>query len=239
MQISKVIYEVPALDKQISLFKYFIDIDEKFKNSLYIEYPELASKELEEVVTSLYESKANQLEDVRNQSQERWNGIEEDILNEFTNILQKDWDSGEIPGGISLLPFSTRDLKAKRFDVYYKKDIHDILKTTTHEIFHFAYFNKWSDIFPETTLEEMDYPNPIWALSEIALPILLNNSKVIDILGTNFKTYGMFENEIFNDEKITEHIERIFEGKSLEVALIESKEYIEHYYRWKNANKNV
>ena len=231
---SKVVYEVPSLEKQIALFKYFIDIDEKFKNSLYLEYPDLKDNDFREYVSSLYKSKIEELEGIKREAQANWSGVEESVLKEFSNILQKEWLFETIQGGISLLPFSTRDLKEKRFDVYYKKDLQGILKTTTHELFHFIYFEKWKDIFPETTLEEMDYPNPIWTLSEIALPMMLNDSKVIEILGVSFKNYGMFENEMFNGESITGHIENIFENGTLEDSLKESHEYIEKYYQFRN-----
>ncbi len=230
-------YEVPRVEKQISLFKYFLEVDEKFRNALYLEYPGLKEQKLEIYVTTLYQSKGRKLKGIRDEAQESWNKIEGNILTEFTNILHKDWDIKTIPGGISLLPFSTRDLKEKRFDVYYKKDIQGILKTTTHELFHFIFFDKWKDIFPNTTIEEMDYPNPIWALSEIALPIMLNNSNVVNILDNTFKNYGMFENEVFNGGKIICHIEDLYKSNGVEDFLQQSSEYITTYYEWKNNNK--
>lgn len=233
----KVIYEVPIIEKQISLFKYFLNIDEKFRNNLYLEYPELKSQELNKGVISLYEKENNQLESQRETAQQNWNKIENDILKEFTNILQKDWNLNTVPGGISLLPFSTRDLREKRFDVYYKKDIKSILKTTSHELFHFIYFDKWKDIFPKTTIEDMDYPNPIWTLSEIVLPIMLNNSKVVDILNTKFNNYSMFEKEMFDGESVVEHIENIFRKNNLEESLKKGNEYINLYYRWRDRKK--
>jgi len=238
MNTPKVIYEVPSLGQQISLFKYFVNINEKFRNNLYLEYPKLKDQDLEKHVRILYQTKKEELEDVKGNAQISWNIniIEEKILKEFSNILQREWELETIPGGISLIPFSIRDLEKKRFDVYYKKDILNILKTTTHELFHFIYFDKWQDIFPNTTIEEMDYPNPVWALSEIVLPIMLNNSKIKDILGIGFKNYSMFENEILEGEKVVLHIERIYKENELEVFLRKSHEYILRYYELRNRN---
>lgn len=223
---SRVVYEVPDLEKQISLFKYFIDLNEKFRNSLYLEYPNLKEDELNDAVSSIYQSRENELRKVREEAQRKWDEVEEKVLKEFSNILQKEWKLETIPGGISLLPFSTRDLKEKRFDVYFKKDIQSILKTTTHELFHFIYFDKWKEIFPNTSIEEMDYPNPTWALSEIALPIMLNNSKVKNILGIEFKSYPMFENEEYEGESIVLHIKKIYQENGIEDFLKKSYEYI-------------
>ena len=237
MFTSKVIYEVPEIEKQISLFKYFLELDEKFKNTLYLEYPQLKSQELSIVVNSIYDSRRKELEYQVEASQHGWNKIEEEIIKEFTKILHKDWSLETIPAGISLLSFSTRDLKEKRFNVYYKKDIKGILKTTTHELFHFIYFDKWLDIFPNTTIEEMDYPNPVWALSEIVLPIMLNNSEVKNILGTEFNNYPMFENEEFEGEKLVLHIENLYKGNELENFLKKSSDYFLRYYELRNRSK--
>ena len=231
---SRVVYEVPDLEKQISLFKYFIDLNEKFRNSLYLEYPNLKEDELNDAVSSIYQSRENELRKVREEAQRKWDEVEEKVLKEFSNILQKEWKLETIPGGISLLPFSTRDLKEKRFDVYFKKDIQSILKTTTHELFHFIYFDKWKEIFPNTSIEEMDYPNPTWALSEIALPIMLNNSKVKNILGIEFKSYPMFENEEYEGESIVLHIKKIYQENGIEDFLKKSYEYILKYYKEKD-----
>lgn len=228
---SRVVYEVPDVEKQISLFKYFLNINKKFQNSLYIEYPDLKRNDLNEFVKLLYHSKKNELESIKEEVQEGWNDVEEKVLEEFSNILHKEWTLEKIPGGISLLPFSTRDLKEKRFDVFYRKNIQSILKTTTHELFHFIYFDKWKEIFPNTSIEEMDYPNPIWALSEVALPIMLNNSKVKDILGIEFKDYPMFENEMYEGESIVLHIKKIYEENLVEDFLKKSYEYILRYYK--------
>ena len=129
------------------------------------------------------------------------------------------------------------DLKEKRFDVYYKKNIKGILKSTTHELFHFIYFDKWLDIFPNTTIEEMDYPNPVWALSEIVLPMMLNNSEVKNILGTEFNNYPMFENEIFEGEKLVLHIENLYKENELENFVKKSSDYVLRYYELRNRSK--
>lgn len=231
---SKVIYEVSNLEKQISLFTYFINLDEKFKNSLYFEFPDLKNNDLNEFVKSIYQAKRDELENVKQEAQENWDKIEGEILKEFSNILQRKWELETINIGISLLPFSTRDLEEKRIDIYYKKDIQGILKTTTHELFHFIYFEKWRELFPDTTIKEMDYPNPVWALSEVVLPIMLNNSKVKDILGMEFKNYSMFENEMYEDENILFHIRKMYEDNGIGDFLRKAYEYILKYYEWKN-----
>jgi len=232
---SRVIYEIPDLEKQISLFEYFLGLNEKFRNSLYIEYPDLKDNDLNEFVRSLYQTKKNEVVSIKEDAQENWVDVEEKVLGEFSKILQKEWKLESIPGGISFLPLSTRDLKEKRFDVYFKKDIPSILKTTTHELFHFIYFDKWKDIFSDTSTEKMDYPNPTWALSEIALPIILNNSKVKDILGMEFKDYPMFENEKYDGESIVLHIQKIYGENGVEDFLKESYEYILKYYESRNS----
>lgn len=237
MTNSRIIYEVPKLEKQIYLFKYFLNIDEKFKNSLYLEYPELKQQKLEDYVTTLYQSKKGELESIKNITQQSWDRVEKNILHEFSNILQKEWNIEIVPGGLSLLPFSTRDLREIRFDVYYKKDTGRILKTTTHEIFHFLYFDKWLELYPNTTLKNMDYPSSTWALSEIVLPIMLNSTKVVDILGIEFKNYSMFENDMFNGENIVDHLTKIYENNSLEDFFLEATQYIEDYYHSKNKIK--
>ena len=76
----------------------------------------------------------------------------------------------------------------------------------------------------------MDYPNPVWALSEIALPIMLNSSNVKDILGIEFKDYPMFESEKYEGESIVLHIKKMYEEYVLEDFFKKSYEYILKYY---------
>lgn len=213
---------------------YFLDLDNKFRNSLYLRYPELKDHKLEEFIKTLQKS---ELENIKEEAQISWNGIEENILKEFSNILEKEWKLETVPGGISLIPFSTRDLKKRRFDVYYKKDIQSILKTTTHDLFHFIFFDKWIDIFPNTTRDEMDYHNPVWALSEIVLPTMLDNTKIKNILGIEFNNYPMFVKEMFEGENVVLHIQNSYRHNTLDDFLKASYEYISKYYDFRNSKK--
>lgn len=228
--MNKIIYEAPTLENQISLFKYFLNLPNGFQQKIYSEYPNLSTQSLEDFVSKLYLEKHPELEDIKNTAQVKWDDIEDEILKTFSEILDKDWNNILVHGDISLVPISTRDLKEREFTVFFKKDIPHILKTTTHEIFHFIYFDKCNDIFPNTKLEECDYPNPVWALSEISLPIMLNNTKIVDILGISFDNYSMFENKVFNGELIIEHIQKLYTENNLEDFFKKGKEYIEAYF---------
>lgn len=230
--MNKIVYEVPSLENQVSLFNYFLNLPNGFQQKIYSEYPNLATENLEDFTSKLYSEKQNELNTIKNTAQAQWNNIEDEILKIFSEILDKNWNNIPVHGDISLVPISTRDLEKREFTVFFKKNIHHILKTTTHEIFHFIYFDKWNDIFPNAKLEECDYPSPIWALSEIALPIMLNNTKIPEILGIPFDNYSMFENKIFNGENITEHIQNLYIENSLEDFFKDGKEYIEEYFKF-------
>jgi hypothetical protein len=53
---------------------------------LYLEYPELKEQQVEEYVTTLYTDKRDELKNIKNITQQSWNRIEDEILNEFSNI---------------------------------------------------------------------------------------------------------------------------------------------------------
>ena len=226
MKLPKIIYEVPSLENQLSLFTYFLNLPEEFHQKIFTAYPRLKTDDSNDVIPEIYLQKLKSLEQIKQNIQKDWDNVSDSILTEFSTILEKEWNMENVTGGISLVPFSTRDLQKKRFDIFYKKDSRDILKTSIHEIFHFLYFEKWKEIFPNTTIEECDYPNPTWILSEIALPIMLNSSKVINDLGMNFKNYTLFEKEIFQGENVMEHITRIYPKNSISDFLMESNTYI-------------
>lgn len=67
MDITKVIYEVPSLEQQSALFKNFVNIDEKFKNDLYLEYPKLKDQNLKECVRTIYQTKKYELRNRNNE----------------------------------------------------------------------------------------------------------------------------------------------------------------------------
>lgn len=229
--MNRIIYEVPTLENQISLFKYFLNLPNGFQQKIYSEYPNLNTQNLDEIISKQYSEKHTELENIKNTAQVKWNNIEDEVLKTFSEILDKDWANIPVHGDISLVPISTRDLEKREFAIFFKKDINHILKTTTHEIFHFIYFDKWNDIFPNTKLEDCDYPNPTWALSEIALPLMLNKTKIVEILGIPFDNYSMFENKIFNGENIVEHIQKLYTKNNIEDFFKKGKEYIEEYFK--------
>lgn len=111
---------------------------------------------------------------------------------------------GKITILISLCPINPYDLRKKEFSVYWGYPVKYMPATAIHEISHFLFFEKWLEIFPETKPKDLKPPRPIWYLSELVAPIILNDKRMRKIFYFPLKQpYKEFENLLIDGKPIT------------------------------------
>ena len=110
-----------------------------------------------------------------------WQRMEKDCLERLSEIIQTDWPEKEITAYISINPICPRFLDTWSFFVSQDNKNSNII--IAHEISHFLYFKKFKDVFPKIEKDKYEFPNKEWLLSEITTPIILNDSRMQEILG--------------------------------------------------------
>ncbi len=73
--------------------------------------------------------------------------------------------------------------------------------TAIHEMIHFFYFKKWSEIFPGYDKRKYDGPHSEWKLSEIVVVPILNRNNIFQEIVNGQKQMGYRE---FQNIKIGE-----------------------------------
>jgi len=68
-----------------------------------------------------------------------------------------------------------------------------MLAIMIHEISHFYFFQKFSEIYPEIGKDKYDSPHIEWLMSEIMVENILNDERMQKVFKYDFKTYDEFQ----------------------------------------------
>lgn len=137
-----------------------------------------------------------------------WEKVEKKVLEILSDIIQTDWLEKEITGFVSINPVCPRFLDTWGFSVTYNRKDSDII--IAHEISHFLYFKKFKKIFPEIGKDKYEFPNKEWVLSEIITPIILNDSRMIKIIGPGAGFYEKHKELKIGEKPLTESIQELY-----------------------------
>ena len=120
-----------------------------------------------------------------------WDPVNDAYMGAVADVLETDWapPSGVVRGFVSMVPVNPRYLKVGAFSVYWKSDQDELRHIAGHETLHFHYFNKWKDVFPGSDELTFEHPHPIWVLSELLAPVLMNDERVASIIGQSWPSY--------------------------------------------------
>ncbi|MFW6233035.1 MAG: hypothetical protein ACOC3Z_00050 [Nanoarchaeota archaeon] len=169
--------------------------------------------------------------------QKNWNKINDEMMQIFEKVLETTWYIKKIKARLTYNPICPRNIHKHTFDIYYKYDTREIIKTTIHESLHYIWFKKWSEVFPNHNKEEFDSPHKIWKLSEFVVVIILNKPEFANLIKkhfdipTKFDTYITYKNgEIKTQEAenlLKQELEEIYKNReSMEDFMKKSYEFI-------------
>jgi len=171
-------------------------------------------KQIRFFLTKFKKDKELELKKKKEAYKKEFEKIYEKIILKFKEILElKDIKIGKINILISLCPINPYDLKKKEFSVYWGFQIRDIIAISIHEILHFIYYEKWKEIFPNTTIKDFEPPSLIWHLSELVVPAILNDKKIQNIFKYNHKTYDEYNKLRINGKNINKILLNLYENR--------------------------
>jgi len=200
---------------------HFLNPDEEdWDWSKYIKncYPKLnkgdSKQKIHEFVIGFGEKHKKDLQNKLKNYKKEFEKIAYKIVSEFKKILELDAIKlNKTNILISLSPINPYDLEKKEFSVYWNFLIKDMIAISIHELFHLLYFEKWKEIFPKTEIKDFKPPSLIWHLSELIVPIILNDKKIQEIFEYNHRSYEEYNKLKINNESINEIILNLYKNR--------------------------
>jgi hypothetical protein len=181
-------------------------------------YPELkkgnTKEKIRSFLTKFKKNKDKELKNKKENYKKEFTKIFETIILKFKKILElKHIKIEKIDILISLSPINPYNLEKKRFSVYWNFPIKDMIAISIHEIFHFIYYEKWKEIFPKTKIKDFEPPSLIWHLSELVVPIVLNDKEIQKVFKYSHRTYEEYNKLKINGKNINEIILELYEKR--------------------------
>lgn len=198
--LPKVEFELLSLEAEAQEFYRFIFSSNKFSHfdeRIYRQYPELKARlanvndknESFAVIKDFLAEYRQAHHDMIQESVARltaiWNPVNDRAFKALADIMEKSWPAEHpvIKGHISLNPICPRNIDRFDFGIYFRSRPESVKGITIHESFHFLYFQKLRELYPHLDRHTFEMPNLEWHLSEIIVPIAMNNSVLQDIAG--------------------------------------------------------
>ncbi|MDD5165125.1 MAG: hypothetical protein PHG25_01125 [Candidatus Pacebacteria bacterium] len=245
--IPRIEFQDFPLEKESELFVYFlsekrwISLFEKVYPTLCESLRNVNDKEratliCKDFIRTFRESNKDTIQTSTAQLQTKWSVLSVDFLKNIAEHFQTDWprDKEAIAGYISILPVYPRFLDTYSFCVGYK-DTSAAIETVAHEILHFLWFKKWSEVFPEASSKEFESPHLVWRLSEIMDPIILQCHPMIrELIKPKKWGYSSFASIKIGGVSMTDHFKKLYldsvgAGDSFEGFLVKALKEAEKY----------
>lgn len=104
-------------------------------------------------------------------------------------LFSIDFSGQNYQGYLSIFNCNPRYLKTKTFQIYYKRELIDMLEVALHESMHFAFFEYLDKNFSKQIKDMNKNNGTLWELSEILNVIFLNLPSFQEILGKEEKLF--------------------------------------------------
>ena len=236
ISIPEVRFEVLGIQDEIDMIFNFCmhknpSLD--FSEVVYNRHPELKRmvdgitdekqfhKQCEKYVIDYIDKNKENLE----KSKEHFQKIWEQTCGKLLESLSKDFETDlpneikEIKANVSINPMCPRWVDKWMFNLYYRFNDISMLKVAIHEIIHFVYFKKWSEVFPDSDNKNFNGMNSEWILSEILVHTIMNNNKTIQdiVKGEGSDVYKKWQSIRVDGKKLDEYFDGFYkeheEGK--------------------------
>jgi hypothetical protein len=236
MNYPKVKFELPTLKKEEDIifdFCHEMGSGMNFSATVYDQHPDLKRvvlgitdekefrKKCNIYVDDYIEKNKKELEEWRENFQKSWEQVEDNFLINLSKDFETDFpeDIKEIKANVSINPICPRWLDKWTFNLYYKFSNIQMKQTTIHEIVHFFYFKKWTEVFTDSDKKDFDSPHSEWKLSEILVHPIMNNNRMIQAIIKYQKSdvYQAWQHIKIDGKKLVDYFEPFYkeheEGK--------------------------
>lgn len=231
-------FKVMTLEENIDLVKYaYNEKDKTIDTYKYVTglFPELKeikkdldiNKQIEDIVNKRYYDNFDLLNQKITEYTNIWNKYNDIYLKSLSEYFDiSNLKVSKIIENVGIIPIFPRYLDTYSFSIGIV-DEEKLIETTSHEILHFFWFEKWKEMFPNYKKEEFETPNLIWKYSEMVVDPILNSKIFKDIFKINYKAYDSFYSLYDQEVKVMDKLKEIYnENTSISNKILLGYEYI-------------
>ena len=231
-------FKVMTLEENIDLVKYaYNEKDKTIDTYKYVTglFPELKeikkdldiNKQIEDIVNKRYYDNFDLLNQKITEYSNIWNKYNDIYLKSLSEYFDiSNLKVSKIIANVGIIPIFPRYLDTYSFSIGIV-DEEKLIETTSHEILHFFWFEKWKEMFPNYKKEEFETPNLIWKYSEMVVDPILNSKIFKDIFKINYKAYDSFYGLYDQEVKVMDKLKEIYnENTSISNKILLGYEYI-------------
>ena len=231
-------FKVMTLEENIDLVKYaYNEKDKTIDTYKYVTglFPELKeikkdldiNKQIEDIVNKRYYDNFDLLNQKITEYTNIWNKYNDIYLKSLSEYFDiSNLKVSKIIANVGIIPIFPRYLDSYSFSIGIV-DEEKLIETTSHEILHFFWFEKWKEMFPNYKKEEFETPNLIWKYSEMVVDPILNSKIFKDIFKINYKAYDSFYSLYDQEVKVMDKLKEIYnENTSISNKILLGYEYI-------------
>ena len=231
-------FKVMTLEENIDLVKYaYNEKDKTIDTYKYVTglFPELKeikkdldiNKQIEDIVNKRYYDNFDLLNQKITEYTNIWNKYNDIYLKSLSEYFDiSNLKVSKIIANVGIIPIFPRYLDTYSFSIGIV-DEEKLIETTSHEILHFFWFEKWKEMFPNYKKEEFETPNLIWKYSEMVVDPILNSKIFKDIFKINYKAYDSFYSLYDQEVKVMDKLKEIYnENTSISNKILLGYEYI-------------
>ena len=202
-------FEVIDLENQLDILKAFLKRGGKTADYIAKHTGLDFSGDIDAEIERIYHQNFDIMQKKCVEFQKAWDEKRDFINQEFTKIFGEEFNF-DCVSRVNLNPISPRFLDEKTFDMDFKQDNNEMLKTSAHEIVHFAWFEVLARAFPEIPRTHYESPNLVWLVSEIAVEPIFRFSK-LHTLSSTLPAYSQFYEDKIDGKTVAENANLIFE----------------------------
>ncbi|MFQ6695718.1 MAG: hypothetical protein ACLRFF_01445 [Alphaproteobacteria bacterium] len=144
--------------------------------------------------------------------QKAWMDIADNLNDAYSSAFDNDCLNilNSMTAEVGLNPICPRYIENHKFDIYHYFDVQHAILMALHEITHFVWFYFWQQHFKDN-INDYDYPNLKWLLSEIVVETIIRNSKINDLIKQpKYIAYSYFYDMKIGDELIFETMRKMY-----------------------------
>ncbi len=151
-------------------------------------------KKIEVIVREEYLNQQKEIELEVKRYNKIWSPLNDSYFEALTSYLKVNFPQNlkEIKASIGILPVFPRDLDSFSFALGKNLSNSKVMETCAHETCHFLWFEKWKELYPQTSRKEYEAPYLPWQYSEMVTDPILNSAEIQKALPIKEKAYDSF-----------------------------------------------
>lgn len=183
-----------ALNKQLD-YEVYVDFHDHhragadFGAKIRKDHPEIILENYKKYIDDFYIVHETEILEKQEKINKALTEKQDQFFKALKEIFDIDFSNENYQGYLSIFDCNPRYLETNTFQIYYKRELIDMLEVAFHESMHFAFFEYLDKNFSEQ-IKDMDKNKGIlWELSEIFNVIILNLPMFKEIIGKEEKLF--------------------------------------------------